>query len=79
MNMNFKPNTLKIILGIAISIITNFIYWTTQFSCEGAPCPYFSASHLSFVFDFMFDALGLLYLIVIFIVIYIIWSLFQKK
>lgn len=64
--MNFKPNRYKVIVSIILAILSNFMFVNFEGGCKGIYC-YFPQS-VSYQF---------LWLIVL-IVVYLIWSLFEK-
>jgi len=65
--MNFKPTKLKLIVSIVLGLLSNFIFANLEGGCRGIYC-YFPQS-INYKF---------LWLIVL-IIIYIIWSLFEIR
>lgn len=65
--MNFKPTLWKSITSIAIGLGSNFIFMNADGGCNGIYCYYSSFVNYKFLWIFVF------------IVIYIIWSLFEKQ
>jgi len=72
--MNFKLTKKKIIGGIIISIIVNFIFWVFVFTskCMGGG---FCSPPISTTLVISMSVM----LIIGIVVIYVIWSLIQKK
>ena len=67
--MNWKPTLWKTIILILLIIITD-IYLSSQIIVLDAPSNWY---------DFIFEPMILIVSLIIGILIYIIWSLFQKK
>lgn len=72
--MNFKPTLLKSIISVLAGIVTNY-YPTTKahIYCIKAPCP--QPTWL----DYAFTPRLLIASIIVMILTYTIWSLFQEK
>ncbi len=70
--MNFKFTKLKIIVAIIPAIIFGiYVYYSSSNSCFGGPCG------SNWLFDMLL--LSLIIGIIIFALIYVVWSLIQKK
>ena len=80
--MNFKPIKLKVILSLALSLILGFIVlWIKPDYCVSANvgtslCP---MSISETFFELFTTFLGVLLLFSGFIIMYVTWSLIQKK
>ena len=73
--MDFKPNTLKIILSIIIAVVGNTIYWYTIPAKGGLLITgIWSVALITVV-----SPTGLIYLLFSIAIIYVPWSLIQKE
>jgi hypothetical protein len=69
--MDFKPTILKTIISLLVAIIVNYLLTTTFLGCMGDKCPT--------ILQKMMATNGIIGGLVFFIIIYLIWSLIQKK
>lgn len=65
--MNFKPTLWKSISSIIIGLGSNFVFMSADGGCNGIYCYYPPFVNYKFLWIFVF------------ILIYIIWSLFEKQ
>ena len=80
--MDFNPVKLKIVLGIVLSFIVGFVVlWIKPDYCVSANVGTYlcSQSISETIFELFTTFLGVFLLVLNFIIIYIIWSFFQKK
>jgi hypothetical protein len=78
--MKFKPTLLKSIISLISGIFTNYLFaGTIKVSCvnSGLGSAYFCPQ--PHWIDFAFDTFPIIISLVSLIIVYIIWSLFQKK
>ncbi len=75
--MNFKPNMWKIIVSILVIIIVDiFLSSSTQGVCMmemGGTCAQ------PFWYEHIFDSGAVLVSLIVGLIVYVIWSLFEKK
>ena len=67
--MNFKPTILKVILSIVLGIVLNLVFYVITMSGASAP----PTGTNPFLGIYLFSN------VVLIVVVYIIWSLIQKK
>jgi len=72
--MNFRFTKGKVIWSVVIIIIVNILYWYLI-----SPYGGIAKVNISVAIMMLISPAGLVYLLLSFVLIYIIWSLFQKK
>jgi len=76
----FKPTKKKLILSILIAIIVNFLYWliiaSTNLKDMIEPVIDWYVENIG---EMLFSASGVIILLIVFLLIYIISSLIQKR
>lgn len=76
--MNFKPTILKSIISFISGIIVSFLFKPDiTINCIRAPCP--QPTWIQEWFTLISEPLAIIISLITILIVYIIWSLFQKK